>query len=103
MLDRVRADPAFRRGMPLVSDRRRLGATAMTPNTLHAMTAYARLHREDFASARWAIVLVPAAEAEYGMIRMAGALFEAAQTTIDVRPFTDLDQAVRWVTAGAVE
>jgi hypothetical protein len=92
-------DPEFRTGMPIVSDRRRLGE-APTTAMIQMMAAYEYEHRDLFGACRWAVVTAPEARAEFGMARMSQAVLEGGRSRIMLRPFTDLDQAIRWVTTG---
>lgn len=102
VMDDLRADPLFRTPMHLVSDRRRL-MRAPTTQTIEQMSAYVGRHRADFGRCRWAIVTREDALAEYGMVRKARVHFEAAGSEIDLRPFHDMEQAIRWATTGEDE
>jgi hypothetical protein len=94
-IDALIADPAFRPGLNLVSDRRRL-TDAPTTSTLERMASYVGSRRDTFGRCRWAIVTDPQALAEYGMVRMGEVLFRAAGSDIELQPFTEMDAAIRW-------
>jgi hypothetical protein len=98
-MDALLRDPAFRTGMPIVSDRRRL-AEAPTTAMIQMMAAYEYEHRDRFGECRWAVATNPDARAEFGMARMSQAMLEGGRSRITLRPFTDLNQAIRWATTG---
>ena len=98
-MDALLGDPQFHAGMPIVSDRRRLGE-APTTTVIQRMVAYEYEHRDRFGACRWAVVTGPEARAEFGMARMSQAMLEGGRSRIILRPFTDLDQAIRWATTG---
>jgi hypothetical protein len=98
-MDALLADPAFRTGMPIVSDRRLLHEAPAT-SVIQMMAAYEYEHRDRFGACRWAVVTDPEARAEFGMARMSQAMLEGGRSRITLRPFTDLDQAIRWATTG---
>jgi hypothetical protein len=98
-MDSMLQDPAFHTGMPVVSDRRRL-AEAPTTAVIQMMAAYEYEHRDRFGPCRWAVVTGPEARAEFGMARMSQAVLEGRRSRITLRPFTDLEQAIRWATTG---
>jgi len=98
-MDALLKDTAFRSGMAIVSDRRRL-TDAPTTEMIQMMAAYEYEHRDRFGECRWAVVTAPDSRAEFGMARMSQAVLEGGRSRIAMRPFTDLDQAVRWATTG---
>jgi hypothetical protein len=98
-MDALLKDPAFRTGMPIVSDRRRL-TDAPTTAMIQMMAAYEHEHRDLFGACRWAVVTAPESRAEFGMARMSQAVLEGGRSRITLRPFTDLDQAIRWARTG---
>jgi hypothetical protein len=98
-MDALVGDPLFLTGMPIVSDRRRL-IEAPTTAVIQMMAAYEYEHRDRFGACRWAVVTGPEARAEFGMARMSQAMLEGGRSRITLRPFTDLDQAIRWAATG---
>lgn len=101
-MDALLADPALRMGMAIVSDRRRLTEAPSTP-VIQRMVAYEYEHRDRFGECRWAVVIDPEARAEFGMARMSQAMLEGGRSRVTLRPFTDMDRAVRWATTGVDE
>jgi hypothetical protein len=93
VMDELLVDRHFRPGMPAISDRRQLQEAPVT-STLQEMARYVGARRDAFGAARWAVVT--ATPAEYGMVRMAAVLFEGAGSQIELRAFTDADEAVAW-------
>lgn len=98
-MDALLRDPAFLRGMPIVSDRRRL-VEAPTTAMIQMMAAYEYEHRDRFGSCRWAVVTSPEARAEFGMARMSQAMLEGGRSAIILRPFTDMERAILWAVTG---
>jgi hypothetical protein len=98
-MDALLGDPLFHAGMPIVSDRRRLiGAPRTT--VIQKMAAYEYEHRDRFGDCLWAVVTGPEARAEFGMARMSQAMLEGGRSRITLRPFTDVEQAIRWAATG---
>ncbi len=98
-MDAWLGDPLFRAGMPIVSDRRGL-VEAPTTAMIQMMAAYEYEHRDRFGACRWAVVTGSEARAEFGMARMSQAMLEGGRSQISLRPFTDIDEAIRWATTG---
>ena len=98
-MDALLGDPLFHTGMPIVSDRRRL-VEAPATTVIQKMVAYEYEHRDRFGACRWAVVTGPEARAEFGMARMSQAMLEGGRSRITLRPFTDVDQAIRWAVTG---
>jgi hypothetical protein len=67
---------------------------------IQMMAAYEHEHRDLFGACRWAVVTAPESRAEFGMARMSQAVLEGGRSRITLRPFTDLDQAIRWARTG---
>lgn len=99
-MKKVLADPDYRPGLGILSDRRKVGGTA-DPPTVQAMADWVHAHRDRFANCRWAVVVSPDAVAEYGMARMGSMLFEPAG--IELRAFTDYADAVAWVASSGLK
>jgi hypothetical protein len=97
VMDALLGDAQYRAGMNLVSDRRHL-VDAPTTGTLQQMASYVGRNAERIGTARWAIVT--GTPAEYGMVRMGEVLFASAGSHIELRPFVDMDAALRWATTG---
>jgi len=102
VMDEILASPAFHPGMAFVSDRRLL-QEAPTTAMIRVMAAYEREHRAAFGTCRWAVVTPADKPAEFGMARMSQTVLAGEQSPIELRPFTDLDQAIRWATTGTPE
>jgi hypothetical protein len=101
VMDAVLGDPGFLTGMAFLSDRRRLTEAPSTA-MISQMAAYEYDHRAEFGACRWAVVTDQAALAEFGMARMSQAVLEGGESRIELRPFTDMDNAVRWATTGVL-
>jgi hypothetical protein len=92
-LSAAMADAAYQPGMRMLSDRRSLEGGYET-TTIEQIVLFFRSHARRLGSTRWA-VLTRAYDADYGMVRMAGMLSES--TMVQVRAFTDLDEALEWI------
>ena len=99
-VDAALEDPAFRPGMPVVHDARRLFRVP-TPDEARERVAFLRARGREAQVARWAIVV--SGSAQYGMGRLAGFANEAAPPGLEFRVFRDLEEAREWARGKSME
>lgn len=89
---KVIADPDYRMGMCMLSDRRE-AKDIMTKDYINRVVDYLSLHGASFVGSGWA--LVADTPADFGMTRMAATFAE--RTLVEVRAFQSLDAALAWL------
>jgi len=89
---RLKRDPDYRAGMPLVIDERRRDGAAETIDVRGIARAVSGDPRV-FEGVRCAVLVI--GDAQYGVSRMFAALSE--KSGMDVRVFRDEDEAVEWL------
>jgi hypothetical protein len=89
------ADPAYKPGTSILSDRRQLpdAKEPVATATVHRMAEFVGQAHREFR--RWAVVVRPTQLGEYGMARMYGMLVE--RHNVLLRTFTDFDAAMTWL------
>jgi hypothetical protein len=92
--------PAFRPGMPVVHDARRLFRVP-TPDEARERVAFLQAKCREAKVVRWAIVV--SGSAQYGMARLAGFANEAAPGGLEFRVFRDLQEAQEWARGRSME
>ena len=98
-LETILADPLFTSGFHILEDSR---ADADLPDAsdIRKGVNTIRRYQQGLGRCRWAVVLRQGSPAFYGMLRMAEMLL--TETSISLRPFTDMSAAVAWLSdAGA--
>ena len=91
-IDGILADPRYRVGMCLLSDRRR-ATDIMSKEYIDRVVDYLSLHGASFVGCGWA--LVASTPADFGMTRMAATFAE--RTVVNVRAFQRMEDAVEWL------
>ena len=98
-MESLLADTRFTPGMSIVEDRR--GVTdAPSRIEVEIAAAWVRANAARLGKSRWAIVVDPAAQAAYGMARVAEFLTD--RSGVAQRPFTKVDEARAWAADPAV-
>jgi hypothetical protein len=86
-------DPGYRRGMRMLSDRRRL-ERGYTFTIMEQIVDFFRTHAGELGHTRWAVV-VPNENAARSVLAFGQEL--AKTTIVQVQGFTDLDAALAWL------
>jgi hypothetical protein len=102
VMDDILKNPAFRTGLAFVSDRRFVEGVPSTA-MVRLMSGYAEEHRDEFGACRFAVVTPAEKPVQYGMTRMMQTTLEIANSPLNLRLFTDMDEAIRWATTATVE
>lgn len=93
-LETILADPLFTSGFNILEDLRADSDLPVAGDVRKGVNTIRRYHQA-LGHCRWAVVLRDGSPAFYGMLRMAEMLLE--QTSISLRPFTDVSEALAWI------
>lgn len=98
-MNRVLADPAARRPLRFIGDRRAVHGSPSL-NYVDGLVDYVRRHREALHGTRWAHLVDPADIGAFSMARVIEAQSEPHGLEIEV--FTDYDAAMGWLASSSL-
>ena len=100
LLQQIAADLRYRRGMPILHDRR--AATTPTTEYAHRVSDVVRAHAHQLGPCRWAVIVGNHDRGlAYGMSRMISSLHDSS--TVTSCPFLTVEEALTWLRGGGAQ